>query len=1260
MKKFFLIPLMTLVCSVMAWAGDLTEIAVFNSNSYYYETDRTTNDATNRKYKSEGEAFKAAIDAANTALGGTVYVKHNVTITSALKSGSSTEYKAQSVSAGKSGTGTGKDFSITIDGEGNNYTLNVYFSALYQSDILTLKDVTIKPENATGTACVQLYKDSRLILKNAHLIGQAGKNAIKVYSSTEGDVCTIETATETTNSITNTADATPSSTLMGNKCKLIIAGNGTLTVSHKGTTGALFNGPTPSSGPTWANFQLDAPNATYTYENINCSEGPDATVVVTKNEGTYDLPISTITEGGKKVYQACGYSQIQYALNQIQDGETLRLVTNHIQQISKPIVITKSITVDFNGKTLYAYIPNLITIGENASSTNTVTFTGPAGFADPGGVKNTSYSKTYSLILVNSNLVINNGKFDGTGSKVATNTSHLLGLQPGANVIINDGKFISYQHGIGCVADASKATKLTINDGTFTGTYDATKAPASYIIRLDGNTTVEGDAYADTVTINGGTFSGAYSAINVFGKGAVLNVAGGNISGRTYGIAGNGTVDATTDLSGTKINISAGTIASTIEGGAAIYHPQNGTLKIKGNPVITGHTAIQMCAGTGMTASITGGRFEGTGADLSEGKSGDGAIGDGAALSMVARDGYAGAPNFTVSGGTFLSKQSTAIKAYMWADNTMSTWADRKNYLSITEGLFSHDPSEYVADGKKEDGITPMYKVEEIASPYTGYSKLYQVSLNVAELEMADNFTEAEAEYVRIGTSTTGTDDTSIDTETKTVTLEGDQNAKYIKVEENYNLVVDEDKTLNIGTGGLVLENNATLTIKPNAVVTVGTNGIINSNAEENLVLESNAEEQAVLLIDPDVVQNTKPQATVVLHTKARQKSANPWNYIWEYFAIPVTNMPASPANNGNEVELFEGDAFITGVYTWGGNDWTPVTSWSSVEPFKGYQLTNNSANGGVDYTFKGKLMGNDDGTYAFTAQGYGYFGNSYSAPIVISNFLSALDNTKYERTVWLYDAGADTYVSINPLAARIGSVKYKGSTEPIREIRSLQAFILNKKSNGEGSVVVNYRDAIWNNPRINSLVATANPAPARHEADEMLWTNIYVTANGNKELVTLVEGEDFSNAFDNGADAGKYINNNSMNLYAATNEGNLAIVATDNLENTLISFQAGNATEYTLSIENGNEDYMLRDNVTGMTVAMEEGAEYTFTQAANTTAQARFEVVAIAKMPTAIENVEEAVKATGIYTITGQYMGRDFTKLPAGVYVVNGVKIVK
>lgn len=805
----------------------------------------------------------------------------------------------------------------------------------------------------------------------------------------------------------------------------------------------------------------------------------------------------------------------------------------------------------------------------------------------------------------------------------------------------------------------------TINDGNITAITTVASYTGKTAVYVDGKLVAVDKTYTpwanaisgednSTTIVNGGYLKaakdedGLYSSAIAVWTNASLTITNGTIESETYGITGNG------GYSGTSITITGGSIISNIGG---IYHPQGGNLVIKGNPVVKAQNAIQLCAGVGMTGSITGGRFEAYGEDYRATKTGDGFIPDGAALSIVNRSYPGGMPTFAINGGTFLAQHQDAILAYTW-DNSQavgakhSTWAEATSHLSIREGIFSSDPTAYVpASGYTVTELDPtptVYNHDEVV-----YSHLWQVG-EESHVQSYD-FTEAEVEYVEISSTTP-----SEKLENKTYTLNEDQSSKKVGVAENYTLVVAEDKQLNIGTGGLVLEDNAKLVVEPGAVVTVGTNGIINANGTENLVLETSSEKQAALLIDPDVIQNTQPLATVTIHTAARQKSANPYNYIWEYFACPVQEITDAnkPTNNFDAAVqgLYAGeDHFITGVYTWGGNDWALVSSWKSLVPFKGYQLTNNSANGGVDYTFKGNLMGNGDGTYEFTTNGYGYFGNSYTAPIVISNFLGALDNSVYERTVWLYDAGADTYVSVNPLAARLGSAKYKDGTS-IKEIRSLQAFILNKKADG-AAATVNYRDAIWNNPRINSLAA---PAPARYAAEEMQWSNIYVAANGKKEMVTLIEGTDFSNEFDNGADAGKYINNNSMNLYAATNDGKQAIVATDNLENTILSFQAGDATEYTLSFENGNENYMLRDNVTGAMVAIAEGGEYTFTQAANTTNPARFEVVAIAKVPTAIENVEEAAKATGIYTITGQYMGRDFTVLPAGVYVVNGVKVVK
>jgi hypothetical protein len=88
--------------------------------------------------------------------------------------------------------------------------------------------------------------------------------------------------------------------------------------------------------------------------------------------------------------------------------------------------------------------------------------------------------------------------------------------------------------------------------------------------------------------------------------------------------------------------------------------------------------------------------------------------------------------------------------------------------------------------------------------------------------------------------------------------------------------------------------------------------------------------------------------------------------------------------------------------------------------------------------------------------------------------------------------------------------------------------------------------------------------------------------------------------------------------------------------------------------------EYAIRDNVTGQVYAIEEGASFGFAAQPNSTAENRFEIVSIHKVPTAVENTESAAKAHGIYTMLGQYVGEDFNALPAGVYVVDGVKIVK
>ena len=157
------------------------------------------------------------------------------------------------------------------------------------------------------------------------------------------------------------------------------------------------------------------------------------------------------------------------------------------------------------------------------------------------------------------------------------------------------------------------------------------------------------------------------------------------------------------------------------------------------------------------------------------------------------------------------------------------------------------------------------------------------------------------------------------------------------------------------------------------------------------------------------------------------------------------------------------------------------------------------------------------------------------------------------------------------------------------------------------------------------------------------------------------MEKNAYSDDFENGYDAMKYMNENAVNMFVTVNGEDLSAVATDAIEGKMLTIQTGKAVNYTLTIDAAlGAEYAIRDNVTNQVIAIEEGATYEFAAQPNSTIAGRFEIVGRAQMPTAIENTEVKANVKGIYTIMGQYLGEDFDILPAGVYVVNGVKIVK
>ena len=136
-----------------------------------------------------------------------------------------------------------------------------------------------------------------------------------------------------------------------------------------------------------------------------------------------------------------------------------------------------------------------------------------------------------------------------------------------------------------------------------------------------------------------------------------------------------------------------------VPNGFGIYFPSSGSLTIDNSAINAKTMGVQVCAGNlsinaGSTITVSGGPVVKT--------ENDGAIQDGAAISIVNRTGYKGLGDITVTGGTFTAKSgNAAIKAYNWDNTTKKedtfTASDK---VSVSGGTFSSEVKpEYCAPG---------------------------------------------------------------------------------------------------------------------------------------------------------------------------------------------------------------------------------------------------------------------------------------------------------------------------------------------------------------------------------------------------------------------------------------------------------------------------------------------------------------------------------------------------------------------------------
>lgn len=128
-----------------------------------------------------------------------------------------------------------------------------------------------------------------------------------------------------------------------------------------------------------------------------------------------------------------------------------------------------------------------------------------------------------------------------------------------------------------------------------------------------------------------------------------------------------------------------------VPNGFGIYFPSSGTLTIDNSKINAQTMGVQVCAGSlnisGAETAIT---VSGDGIPKTIN---DGAIEDGAAISIVNRTGYKGLDEIKVEGGTFTANgTNAAVKAYDW-DNTNKTESDftQAAKVSVSGGTFSSE-----------------------------------------------------------------------------------------------------------------------------------------------------------------------------------------------------------------------------------------------------------------------------------------------------------------------------------------------------------------------------------------------------------------------------------------------------------------------------------------------------------------------------------------------------------------------------------------
>ena len=349
------------------------------------------------------------------------------------------------------------------------------------------------------------------------------------------------------------------------------------------------------------------------------------------------------------------------------------------------------------------------------------------------------------------------------GSTVKMNSEGKYGVEKAYLCQIGETKYYTMEDAFKAQTTSGEAivllrdytTGTTFHSGSINRTVDLNGHTWTYT-GSDVNDAAFDINYADvTLTVkNGKIVSNSMVGLIPSAMGGTITYDNSGLVFENVQATANGNSGIETNGNNTNDTVTLKDSTLNVPNGFGIYFPSSGKLTIDNSKITAKTLGVQVCSGS---LDIKGAetKIEVTGDPVPKTEN-DGAIQDGAAISIVNRAGYKGLDKITVTEGTFKAKEgNAAVKAYNWANQAESDFT-ASDKVAISGGTFSSAVApEYCAEGfePKDNGdgtygVQPDGNVAEIGS--MKYKSLDEALKAAKDGETVKLLKDAELEEVVI------------------------------------------------------------------------------------------------------------------------------------------------------------------------------------------------------------------------------------------------------------------------------------------------------------------------------------------------------------------------------------------------------------------------------------------------------------------------------------------------------------------------------